>query len=185
MSVSLSRRFFTILVVSAAALGCTSLTNPAATPPGATTWDDTATVSHTAATAAVRSLCSSGGAGSQDANGPIICVDDTFNPPIVKFKTIRVNDRVKGSSNPVLIQWFTRTATAALKVLPAAGNSCVEVPDCYLGGGHCRVHTLDVSTAQSCEYDVWVGTMKADPIIIVQPCCAGEDLTLVEASQMQ
>jgi hypothetical protein len=140
-------------------------------------------ISHAGVTAAVRSICAAGD-GSRDPDSPFICIDPNANPQ-VKIKSLRVNDRVNGTTHPVLIQWFTKSASSALKVTVPSGSACFDgQPRCFPGGGHCRVLTKPVAAEQSCSYDVWVDGVAVDPIIIVQPCCAGMDLAPVEGTTL-
>ena len=142
------------------------------------------TLSHANVTASVRSVCDASN-GSRDPDHPFICVDP-YATPQVKIKSLRANDRVNGSGNPVMIQWFTRNPSSELKVTVPVNSPCFDGEAvCFPGGGRCRVFTKRVTTEQTCEYDIWVNGNRVDPIIIVQPCCALMDLAPVAASQMQ
>jgi len=112
----------------------------------------------------------SAGAGKDDRNAPIVCVDDTGEALSVNPDPIRVHDVGQSNRRPVVIHWWTRSGSNDLGIKVADG--CVTNVRCR--GGHCMAKTkpTDASGAQ-CKYDVWTGKHpRLDPDIIIVDCCA-------------
>ena len=156
-------------------LGCSSVT-PGSGPPAPPQWTTPQAASNPVAPGGVRNLCING-TGSDDADFPVICIDDTVTPPKIitdKVLGLPVHDVVGGERNTrVYINWYTKTPNAKLGIrFRNENNACVSGKVwCTPDGGHCRVRTKRVTSKKSCEYDVLLdNVVVVDPIIIVQPC---------------
>ncbi len=109
------------------------------------------------------------GQGSSDRQAPIVCVEDTGKTLSVRPDPIVIHDKKKGGSQPVTMQWFTRSGRGDLQI--AIEEGCVTEVKCN-GKGHCTAKTRDVDAQVKCKYDVWTATHpRLDPDLILTPCC--------------
>lgn len=112
----------------------------------------------------------SAGAGKDDRNAPIVCVDDTGEALTVSPDPITVHDVGKSDRQPVLLHWWTRSGGNGLGIQIADG--CVTDVNCR--GGHCwaKSKETDASGAR-CKYTVSTSKhLPLDPEVIIVDCCA-------------
>lgn len=113
-------------------------------------------------------LCGDG-RGNADRQAPIVCVDDLGATLSVSPDPIVLHDQKKGGSQPVVMQWFTRSGRGDLQI--AIEDGCVTEVKCN-GKGHCTAKSRDIDADVRCKYDVWTATHpRLDPDLVVTPCC--------------
>lgn len=110
------------------------------------------------------------GAGKDDRNAPIVCVDDMGGTLSVHPDPIRVHDVGQSDHRAVVIHWWTRSGGNGLGIKIADG--CVANVDCR--GGHCWAKTKDTdATGARCKYTVTTDKQPPlDPEVIIVDCCA-------------
>lgn len=128
-----------------------------------------AACAHRAAVAPLEGNPCADGKGSGDRQAPIVCVEDTGPTLSVSPDPIVIDDRKKEGSEPVTMQWFTRSGRGDLQI--AIEDGCLTELKCS-GNGQCVAKTRDVDAQVKCKYDVWTKTHpRLDPDIILTPCC--------------
>ena len=120
----------------------------------------------------------SGGGGSNNPYKPIICVDDSnpaapTAPERVEFYDVEA-DTVGGhhvpSKRPVKVEWYTTSGRGDLAIDFAAAQGCVEKVECN-HNGRCFTQARKQTAQNLCTYGVNLNGYKADPIVVVNPCC--------------
>lgn len=112
------------------------------------------------------------GAGENNRQAPIVCVDDSARTLSVAPEPIVMHDVLASDrTTPVAVHWFTRSGGGDLRIDIERG--CVGRVQCD-GRGHCFARTLPGARKQ-CKYDVWIRGDKhdrLDPTLVVDPCCS-------------
>jgi hypothetical protein len=106
-------------------------------------------------------------------SNPSICVmsDLTASPSPAPVYDVAPDARNMRTSTPVTINWYAQSGGPLQVTMETAG--CTTPVRC--DGGHCSANvmmqTLRESESKVCHYSVTLGYQKADPDIVITPCC--------------
>jgi hypothetical protein len=124
-------------------------------------------------TALAVGTCSSGYLGNADATRPLVCVDAGGTSATPKVDPVHVYAKGRNGA-ATQITWASPDRNADLHVtMASASQNCVKSVACPQKSA-CFATIVDNAPAGAqCEYQISNGSAKAaDPIIIIDTCCA-------------